>query len=91
MDVSTILPVILTVCLIILTIVLVVVGVQVVIVLNSIKKTIDRANEAIDITEAKVAGLIAPFQSFGGMASSLGTGLKVFESFVGWLNRSKKE
>jgi hypothetical protein len=88
---TTFLPILLTICLTILTITLVVVGVQVFVVLRSLQKTIDRVNTTIDVAESKVNSVLAPFQTLGGMSASLGVGLKVFESFVGWLNRSKKD
>lgn len=85
------LPIILTAILSVLAFVLVVVGVYVVQVLQQLKRTLQRVNDTLDIVEAKVEAVSAPFHSFGNMASSLGTGLKIFETFVGWLHRDKKD
>jgi hypothetical protein len=82
-------PIILTISVVVLTITLVVVGVYVVQVLQRMKYTLDRVNTTIDIAEEKIISLSAPFQSLSGVASNLGAGLRVFESFVGWMNRGK--
>jgi len=74
-----------------LTIILVAVGVVIIQVLQKVKYTIDRVNVTIDMAENKIANLTAPLQSITGIASSLGSGLKVFESFVGWMNKSKNK
>ncbi len=73
----------------ILTILLVAVGVTIIQVLQKVKYTIDRLNITIDMAENKISNLTAPLQSISGIATSLGSGLKVFESFVGWMNKSK--
>lgn len=85
-----ILPIIFSVIVIVLTIVLSVVGIQMVLVLLELKRTLKKFNAAIDTVESKVNSLVAPIQNLGGMASGLQTGFKVFESFVGWLHRSKE-
>jgi hypothetical protein len=84
-----ILPLILTIAVSILTIMMVVVGVYVIQVLIGIKKTLDKVNTTIDMAELKLSSVIAPLQSLSGLTSSLGTGLKVMESFTRWLNRNK--
>ncbi len=84
-----ILPLILTIAVSVLTVMMVVVGVYVIQVLMSVKRTLDKVNNAIDMAELKVNSIIMPLQSLGGLTSSLGTGLKVFESFTRWLNRNK--
>lgn len=85
------LPLILTISVVILTVVLVVVGVYVVQVLQQVKRTLERVNDTIDLAEAKIVAITSPLQSFTGLASSVGSGLRVFESFVSWMNRNKKE
>ena len=83
------LPIILTVSLLVLTTVLVIVGVLVIQVLLMLKQTLTRVNTTIDIAEMKISTITSPLQNLGGMALSLGTGLKIFETFVGWINRNK--
>ncbi len=85
------LPLVLTISVVILTLTLIVVGVYVIQVLQRFKYTLDRVNEAIDTAEIKMNSLMNPFQSLGGVATSLTAGLKVFESFVGWIHRDKKD
>lgn len=86
-----VLPVVLTSILIVLAVILAVVGVQVVLVLREVQKTIRKVNQTIDVAEARINNIVQPLQNLGGMASGLQTGFKVFESFVGWLSRSKEE
>lgn len=82
-----ILPIILTIAVSILTLMMVIVGVYVIQVLMRIKKTLDRVNNTIDLAETKIVSIVSPFQSLVGMSTTLGSGLKVFESFTRWLNR----
>ncbi len=82
--------VVLTVVLVILAVVLAVVGVQVVLVLNEIRKTLRKVNDTVDMAEEKINSVIAPIQSLGGVASNVQTGFKVFETFVGWLDRKRE-
>lgn len=86
-----VLPIVLTTVLVILAVVMVVVGVQVIFVLFEVRKTLHRVNQTIDLVENRVNTVLQPFQSLGGMAGGLQTGLKVFETFVSWLGRSHKE
>jgi uncharacterized protein YoxC len=85
------LPIVLTIAVVVLTITLVVVGVYLIQVLQRVKYTLDRVNTTIDLAEEKILSVSAPFQSLGNMANSMGAGLRVFESFVGWMNRGKKD
>lgn len=85
------LPVVLTIAVVVLTIMLIVVGVYVIQVLQRVKYTLDRLNTTIDLAEEKILTISAPLQSLGNMANSMGAGLRVFESFVGWMNRGKKD
>jgi uncharacterized protein YoxC len=84
-----ILPIVFSVIIIILTIVLSVVGIQLVLVLLEVRKTLKKLNGVLDTAEQKINAVVSPLQNLGGIASGLQTGFKVFESFVGWLHRSK--
>ena len=86
---SELLPTILIIAISLLTIVLVVAGIYVVVVLRKVAEAMDRVNNTLDMAEVKINSIISPFQSLVGMSSSLGTGLKVFESFTSWLNKNK--
>jgi len=86
-----ILPIVLTVMLSILTLMMVVVGVLVVQVLLKVRKTVDHMNNTLDLVEDKLVSIVTPLRTIGGMASSMKTGMKIFESFLGWVNRNKKE
>lgn len=77
--------------LLMLTIVLCVVGVYLVMVLMEVKKTLHKVNTTLDTAEERLVALTQPFQRLGGMTSGLATGMKVFETFVTWLNRTKTE
>ncbi|MBU0578528.1 hypothetical protein KKE34_04925 [Patescibacteria group bacterium] len=83
-------PIIFVVALVVLTIVLSVVGVQMVLVLLELKKTLKKVNEALETADEKISAIVAPLQKISGIASGLGTGMKVFEAFVGWLNKDKE-
>jgi uncharacterized protein YoxC len=85
------LPTIFAVVLIVITIVLTIVGIQLVMVLMELKKTIQKVNTTLDSVETRFNAVIGPLQSLGGAASGLRTGMRVFETFVGWLNRDKKK
>ena len=85
------LPYILTAALVILVIVLTVVGVQLFRVLLEVQRTLKKVNDTLDTVDHTVASITQPLHSLGGMASGLTAGFKVFETFVGWLNRSKSE
>ena len=83
-------PTIFAIALVVLTIVLSVVGVQMMMVLLELKKTVKKINDALETADEKIAAIVSPLQKISGVASGLGTGMKVFESFVGWLNRDKE-
>lgn len=85
-----ILPIVFSVVLVILAIVLSVVGIQIIMVLIEVRRTLKKFNDTLDSVETKMNAIVQPLQNLGGMASGLGTGFKVFESFVGWLNRNKE-
>lgn len=82
---------VLVVVVILLTLIMGVVGIQLVLVLTELRKTLKRVNATLDHAESKINSVIQPFQNLGGMAMGLQTGLKVFEAFVGWLQRNRDE
>lgn len=85
------LPIVFSIVLIILAIILSVVGIQIVLVLMEVKHTLRKVNRTLDTAEEKINAVVKPLQNLGGMAAGLSTGMKVFESFVGWLNRDKNK
>lgn len=85
-----VLPIVFSVVLVVLAIVLSVVGIQIILVLIEVKRTLKKVNDTLDIAEQKMNAVVQPLQNLGGMAAGLNTGFKVFESFVGWLNRNKE-
>lgn len=85
-----VLPIVFSVVLVVLAIVLSVVGIQIILVLIEVKRTLKKVNDTLDAAEAKMNAVIQPLQNLGGMAAGLSTGFKVFESFVGWINRNKE-
>jgi len=82
-----ILPIVFAVVLVILTVVLTVVGIQIIMVLYEVRKTLNKFNTTLDAAEERIAAITQPLQQLGGVASGLRTGMKVFETFVGWLQR----
>jgi hypothetical protein len=85
-----IVPIIFSVVLILLTVVLTVVGVQLVMVLQEIRRTLNRVNTILDEAETKMAVVLNPLQQLSGLSSGFSSGLKIFESLVGWLQRDRK-
>lgn len=83
-------PTVFVVALVVLTIVLAIVGVQMVLVLLELKRTIKKVNTALETADEKISAIVAPLQKISGVAAGLGTGMKVFEAFVGWLQRDKE-
>lgn len=81
------LSLIFTIVLLILSVVMIAVGVYTILVLLEARRTLRKLNHAIDSFESKWAGVLQPLQNLGGLASGLGSGIKVFETFVGWLQR----
>jgi hypothetical protein len=84
-----ILPIVFSVVVIVLSIILSIVGIQFILILLEVRKTLMKANKTIDLIEDRANAILMPLQNWGGLASGLGSGLKVFETFVGWLQRSK--
>lgn len=85
-----VMPIIFSSVVIVLAVILSVVGVQFILILMEIRKTLKKANQTIDLVESKFNSVMQPFLSFGGMAAGMGTGLKLFETFVNWLQRNKE-
>ena len=83
------LPVIEAGALVILTIVVIIVAVYLVQVLQRLRTTLDKVNMTIDVVEERVISITAPLQSLSSMAANLGSGIKVFESFVGRMSQTK--
>lgn len=83
-------PTVFAIALVILTIVLTVVGVQMVLVLLELKRTLKKVNEAIETADDKISAIVQPLQKVAGVVAGVGTGMKVFEAFVGWLQRDKE-
>lgn len=86
-----VIPTVFAVALVVLTIVLAVVGVQMVLVLLEVKRTLQKVNQAIDTADEKISAIVEPLHKVATMASGLGTGMKVFEAFVSWLQRDKTD
>lgn len=85
------LPTLFAIVLIIVTIVLTVVGYQLVMTLLELKRTLLRVNQLLDQAEDKFDSILLPLRNLGGIASGLQTGFKVFEGFIGWLNRPRDD
>ncbi|HCR81529.1 MAG: hypothetical protein UY13_C0002G0015 [Candidatus Pacebacteria bacterium GW2011_GWB1_47_8] len=83
------LPIVLVIVAVILTIILSVVGVQIILVLTEVKRTLQKINTTLDEAQAKINTIVAPLQNLGGLATGIQTGIKVFESFTGWLTSRK--
>ncbi len=84
-----ILTIIFSASIVILTIILSVVGVQLVLVLTQFKRTLKTVNRTMTDVESKLSQLLEHMQSLGGIATGVKTGVKVFETFVSWLNKKK--
>ena len=83
------LPVVFTVSIIVLTIILSVVGIYLLIILHQIKQTLENVNKMVDNVEDRVSAVINPIKNIGGISVGIKTGLKVADSFISWINRSK--
>ena len=53
------------------------------------KRTLQKINTTLDEAQAKINTIVAPLQNLGGLATGIQTGIKVFESFTGWLTSRK--
>lgn len=82
------LVIVLTVVAAILSLILIVVGVQTIMVLQEIRKTLHRFNQVADTVESAVNKAFVPLQNLGGMMSGMKMGMKMFEAFAGFLQRS---
>ncbi|HEX9817759.1 MAG TPA: hypothetical protein VGA89_02610 [Patescibacteria group bacterium] len=88
---ENLLPTVLTIVAVVLTIILSIVGVQIILVLSEAKRTLHKINATLDEAEAKINAIVSPLQNLGGLANGLQTGIKVFESFTGWLTSRKND
>lgn len=75
----------------VLTVVLAVVGVYLIRVLIQFRKTMKQLESTLAVAEDKVSEFALPLKQLGGAASGIQTGLKIFEMFVGWINRGDSE
>lgn len=48
-------------------------------------------NTVLDGAEHKFSAIIQPLQNLGGIAAGVRTGIRVFETFVQWMNKEKKK
>jgi heme/copper-type cytochrome/quinol oxidase subunit 1 len=85
-----ILTIIFSAAIVILTVILAIVGVQLVLVLIQFRRTLRTVNRTMTDLENKINELLEHLQSLGGIATGVKTGVKVFETFVSWLNKKKK-
>jgi hypothetical protein len=83
------LSIVFAVVLVVLSIVVSVVGVYVVMVLSEVRRTLRKVNTTLDAAESSLQLISQPFIKFGGLASGMSTGFKVFETFVSWLQKNK--
>ena len=86
---ENLLPTVLAVVAIILTVILSIVGIQIILVLNEVKRTLQKVNTTLDEAQEKINAIVSPLQNLGGLATGIQTGIKVFESFTGWLTSRK--
>ena len=86
-----ILPIVFSVVVVVLGVVLTVVGIQLILVLWEARRALQRLNTVLTELEHRFQSIIGPLQNLGGMANGLKTGLKVFETFVGWLQKEKSK
>ncbi len=85
------LPVLFAIVLVILTATLVAVGVHLILVLRSFRQALEKINSVFDETEEKIKALTEPLKNLAGIATGVKTGVKVFEGFIGFLNKKKDD
>ncbi len=81
------LPIIFAIVLVLLAIIVGVVGIQLLLVLIEVRKTLSRINSTIDVAETQLRALQVPISNISNTFSGLKAGYRVFESFLGFLNR----
>jgi hypothetical protein len=81
------LVIVLTVVCTILTILLVVIGVQVFIVLQEFKKTLNKANNILEVLHATAIHTLVPLTSLRGVAQGIRGGLHIVEAFTQYLKK----
>ncbi len=84
---ETALPIVFAVVLSVLAIIVGVVGIQLLLVLIEVRKTLTRINSTIDIAENQLRSLHHPISNLSNTFAGIKAGYKVFESFLGFLNR----
>ena len=95
---SDILPLVLTISVASLTVVLVVLAIKLIMILGQVQQSlkklnlaVDKANQVIDITQAKIEGILNPFHSLSAFITNFTAGLKITEGFMSWLNRNQNK
>ncbi len=86
---TDIIPYVLAVSVIVLTSVLAAVGIQLFLVLKTFRQTVDVVNNIAEHAESSIKNIGKPLHNLAGIAAGVKTGVKVFEGFVGFLNRKK--
>ncbi len=81
---------ILPVLLLILTVIIIVVGVLLILTLLDVRKVIKKVDKLIENGQQKLDLISLTLANFKGIVSGMSAGLKLFENFVGWLNKQKK-
>lgn len=90
MNPTEILPIVFIVVLLVLAVVIAMVGVQLFLTLKDVRVTLKKADKLVDNVDGKVEMLAVPLNTLSNLATGVGSGLKAFESFGGWLNTHKK-
>ena len=89
MNPDQIMPVVLVVVMIIVAVILVMVGVQLFFLLKETRATIRSINVLVDNANKKLDLVVNPIRTLGSLAAGVAGGLKVFDSFSGWLKSRK--
>ncbi len=75
----------------VLTVLLVIVGVQVIMILREVNRTLTHVNNTLETADGIVAALSRPVSGIADIAAGVKTGLKITESFVSWLSKSRDD
>ena len=79
--------VVLTISVSIIALVMTVAGIQLILTLHEARKTLKRINSFTGTLENIAQQSIGSIANLGGMFEGAKTGMKVAQSFIGWLNR----
>ena len=82
--VLTIISSVVAVCLVIL-------GVQAFLVMREAQKSLKRVNTMLDVVQNTAVRALVPLSNLGGFVAGVKSGMKVFETFVGYLHRVDEE